>query len=103
MKRDKRPDAAELKAFYDEVDAAAKPTDVPSKAPASADRNDAAPQPRPYVCPSCHRPLRSRKEPCGHCGYSGYIPMSETETNRVRAILFVVLFIAAVAVYFLTR
>lgn len=103
MKRNKRPGEAELKAFYAETDASKTLPASETDTSAPADQGKQAPVARPYVCPSCHRPLRSRKESCGHCGYAGYIPMSETETKRIRTILFVILFIAALAVYFLTR
>jgi len=38
----------------------------------------------PYQCPRCHKLLSSRKEPCKYCNYTGYIPMSEDETKKIR-------------------
>lgn len=58
---------------------------------------------KPYRCPSCHKSLSSRKEPCKHCGYKGYIPMSDEEIKKTRFVLFIILLIAAVVVYILTR
>lgn len=60
-------------------------------------------QRKPYRCPSCHRFLTSRKEPCKYCGYKGYIPMSEEDTRKTRFILFIVLLAAAIVVYVLTH
>ena len=58
---------------------------------------------KPYRCPSCHISLSSRKEPCKHCGYKGYIPMSDDEIKKTRLVLFIVILIVAVVVYILTR
>lgn len=56
-----------------------------------------------YQCPACHKLVTSRKETCKHCGYTGYIPMSEVETKRIRSVLFIIILIVAVVVYILTR
>ncbi|MFA7076466.1 MAG: hypothetical protein WC152_07380 [Candidatus Izemoplasmatales bacterium] len=58
---------------------------------------------KPYRCPSCHRPLASRKEPCKHCGYKGYIPLSDEQIKKTKFVLFFVILAAAIAVYILTR
>ena len=58
---------------------------------------------KPFQCPSCHQSLSSRKEPCKHCGYKGYIPLSDDQIKRTRLVLFIVLSIIAIAVFILTR
>lgn len=58
---------------------------------------------KPYQCPSCHKSLVSRKEPCKHCGYKGYIPMSDEQIKRIRFILFFVILAIAIVVYIVTR
>ena len=58
---------------------------------------------KPYMCPACHKALSSRKEPCKHCGYKGYIPMSDEQIKKTRFVLFIVILIVAVVVYILTR
>ena len=42
----------------------------------------------PIPCPRCGKDIESRKSGCPHCGYSGYIPMTEEEIKRVRRILY---------------
>lgn len=58
---------------------------------------------KPYQCPSCHKSLASRKEPCKHCGYKGYIPMSDEQIKRIRFVLFFVILAVAIVVYIVTR
>ncbi|XMB72096.1 hypothetical protein RJI07_08305 [Mycoplasmatota bacterium WC30] len=56
-----------------------------------------------YQCPSCHKLISSRKHPCKHCGYSGYIPISDEQTKKIRMVLFIVILVAAIVVYIVTR
>ncbi len=56
-----------------------------------------------YQCPSCHKLISSRKHPCKYCGYSGYIPISEQQTKKIRMVLFIVILVAAIVVYVVTR
>ncbi|MBQ7379460.1 MAG: hypothetical protein IJW70_07285 [Clostridia bacterium] len=49
-------------------------------------------------CPRCNSTLESRRGACPHCGYDGYIPMSEAEIKRTKLILYPVFAIAAAAV-----
>jgi uncharacterized paraquat-inducible protein A len=58
---------------------------------------------KPYRCPNCNRALASRKEECKHCGYKGYIPISDDQRKRIRLVLTVVFLIAAIVVLVLTR
>ena len=97
MKKKPKPDSAKLAEFFAETD---KPSKLPDPSPGSSPR-ESEPAPMPYQCPNCRKPLRSRKEPCPHCGYHGYVPMSSGETGRIRWILFAVLLAIALAVYFL--
>jgi hypothetical protein len=109
MKRDKKAEKERLKEFFTETDKTLSEAGVqsaaedPEQVESGANETKEKILPLPYACPACHRLLASRKKPCKHCGYAGYIPMSDAEIKRIRTILFVVLFIVALAVYFLTR
>lgn len=52
----------------------------------------------PIRCPRCGKPLDDRKSPCPHCGYTGYIPMSEAQIKRTKRILYPIFAAAAVLV-----
>lgn len=97
MAKQTKVDQENLKAFFEEV--------KDSKSTESSEKKQTFTQSfsKPYQCPKCHQSLSSRKEPCKHCGYTGYIPMSEAETKRIRAVLFVVILVIAIVVYILTR
>ncbi len=59
-----------------------------------------------YSCPRCGKPLENRKGACPHCGYAGYIPMSEAEIKRTKLILypiFAVLAILIILVFWLIK
>ncbi len=47
-------------------------------------------------CPRCGKPLEDRKSPCPHCGYAGYIPMSEAQIKKTKLILYPVFAIIAI-------
>jgi len=49
-------------------------------------------------CPQCGYVLTSRG-PCGRCGYSGYVPLSEKQTKRIKLILYPILLVIAVLFY----
>jgi hypothetical protein len=53
----------------------------------------------PYKCPRCYKALSSRKEPCKHCGFNGYIPLSEAEIKKTRFIMFFVILALAIIAY----
>ena len=39
-------------------------------------------------CPRCGKEMTDRKSPCPHCGYQGYVPMSEAQIKRTKRILY---------------
>ena len=43
---------------------------------------------QPIKCPKCGAILQSRRGACPHCGYNGYIPMSDAEIKRTKRILY---------------
>ncbi len=49
-------------------------------------------------CPKCQKPLESRRGACPHCGYHGYIPMSEAEIKRTKLILYPIFVVVAALV-----
>jgi hypothetical protein len=101
MAKKKKLDDQVLNEFFDEVE-----TQKKSKINSDKDSNEIKNSPgvpKPYQCPSCHKSLSSRKEPCKYCGYKGYIPMGDDEIKRTRVVIFIILFVIAVAVYVLTR
>ena len=53
-------------------------------------------------CPQCGYRFPAARQ-CPRCGYSGYIPMSEQQTKRIRWILFPVLQVIAVIVLVIRR
>lgn len=101
MTKNKKPEADKLAEFFNEVENQEKikkesnPNNEPVKQSTQLSK--------PYQCPSCHRLLSSRKEPCKYCGYKGYIPMGDEEIKRTRTVLFIVILIIAIAVYVLMR
>jgi len=98
MKTKKPIDPQKLADFFSETEK------KPEASPESPKEEPPIPSLAPaYFCPRCHQPLSNRKDPCPHCGYRGYIPMSESETNRIRLILFVILLAVAIVVYIVTR
>jgi uncharacterized OB-fold protein len=103
-KESKQLEQDRLKDFFDEVKSikpspSIKKESVNDTETQKSDKNSGL----YYQCPACHKLVTSRKETCKHCGYTGYIPMSEVETKRIRRVLFVIILIGAAAVYILTR
>lgn len=99
MNSNKKIDQGKLDDFLNEINNSNK-----DKANSTIDANKATIGiSKPYQCPSCHKSLSSRKEPCKYCGYKGYIPMGDDEIKRTRVVLFVIILIIAVVVYILTR
>lgn len=49
----------------------------------------------PVPCPRCGKQIEHRKSGCPHCGYHGYIPMTEEEIKRVRRTLYPIFAVAA--------
>lgn len=49
-------------------------------------------------CPRCGNAMTDRKSPCPHCGYAGYIPMSEAQIKRTKRILYPIFAVAAALV-----
>jgi DNA-directed RNA polymerase subunit RPC12/RpoP len=94
VKRSKSPlDSDKLAEFFAETETKTPVSESPSSESASIS----------YVCPRCGNKISRRKEPCPHCGYHGYVPMSPKETLKIRMILFFVLLAVAIIVYILTQ
>lgn len=55
----------------------------------------------PIPCPRCGKEVESRKNGCPHCGYSGYIPMTEEEIKRTKLILYPIFAVVAILALFL--
>ena len=49
----------------------------------------------PVPCPRCGKQIEHRKSGCLHCGYHGYVPMTEEEIKRVRRTLYPIFAVAA--------
>ena len=49
-------------------------------------------------CPRCGKEMTDRKSPCPHCGYHGYVPMSEEQIKRTKRILYPIFAVAAVLI-----
>jgi len=101
MAKNKKIDQEKLNEFFEETkgltnDVQDDQGDTPKKVEPKL-------TPKPFQCPSCHKALSSRKEPCKHCGYKGYIPMSDDQIKKTRFILFIVILAVAIVVYILTR
>jgi len=101
MKKNKKIDQTKLKEFFEETE----------KLKDKCDNVDSTESNKPissydvphYRCPKCSKPLYNRKAPCPYCNYNGYIPMSNTDTKRIRTILFIIIMIVAIVVYIITR
>lgn len=52
-------------------------------------------------CPRCGKPLENRHSACPHCGYDGYIPMSEAQIKRIKLILSPIAIVLAILAIFL--
>jgi|GEM_PF-2584707 len=96
----KKATKEQLEDFYKET-AKIEPSEPVEKQPDQTLKPE--PKALPYQCPKCHKLISSRKEPCKYCHYSGYIPMSEDETKKIRSILFFVILAIAIVVYIVTR
>ena len=46
-------------------------------------------------CPRCGKALDDRKSSCPHCGYTGYVPMSEAQIKRTKLILYPIFAVVA--------
>lgn len=55
-----------------------------------------------HVCPKCGREV-GKVDMCPHCGYRGYMPMSESRIKRTRMILYPVILVIAVVVYLIVK
>lgn len=53
-------------------------------------------------CPRCARVLFDRSR-CPYCGYSGYIPMTKSETKKIKLILYPIAIVALIIAYFMFR
>ncbi len=51
-------------------------------------------------CPRCGKEMTDRRSPCPHCGYYGYIPMSEAQIKKTKLILYPIFAVAAALVIF---
>lgn len=49
-------------------------------------------------CPRCGYVLTERSA-CPRCGYNGYVPMSKSQTRKVKLILYPILLVIAILVY----
>ena len=49
-------------------------------------------------CPRCGKEIQNRKSPCPHCGYHGYIPMSEAQIKRTKRILYPIFAVVAILI-----
>lgn len=104
MSKRMKIDKEVLKEFLNEVDSKnSNKSEEETNSNNNNNNRNTAGLSKPYQCPSCHKSLSSRKEPCKYCRYKGYIPMGDDEIKRTRVILFIVLFVVAIAVYILTR
>jgi len=101
MANKKKIENEKLADFFDEVNQLKKEGNDSNDN--NLDEKQSGSLPKPYQCPSCHQSLSSRKEPCKHCGYKGYIPMGDDEIKKTRIVLFVIILVIAIVVYVLTR
>lgn len=51
-------------------------------------------------CPRCGKQRTSRKGACPHCGYDGYIPMSDAEIKKIKLILYPIAIVLAILAIF---
>ena len=49
-------------------------------------------------CPRCGNAMTDRKSTCPHCGYTGYIPMSEAQIKRTKRILYPIFAVVAILI-----
>ena len=56
----------------------------------------ATPNQNQIRCPRCQKPLENRRDACPHCGYHGYIPMSEAEIKKTKLILYPIAILLAI-------
>lgn len=49
-------------------------------------------------CPRCGKEMTDRKSSCPHCGYYGYVPMSEAQIKRTKLILYPIFAVVAALV-----
>ncbi len=47
-------------------------------------------------CPHCSNVLKERKGSCPRCGYTGYIPMSESQAKRIKLIIYPIALVLAI-------
>lgn len=97
MKKDKKIDEKVLNEFFEEVQ---KNKEIKVEETTYQSNNEFQSSNKAkaiiYKCPQCNRIIESRTEPCHHCHYHGYIPMSEQETKRIRTILFWIILVVAI-------
>lgn len=96
MKKNKREEEAEiLRKMLSDSDAEPKKAET---AKAKADKNSSSSERDDgdvIRCPKCGYVLSSRSA-CPRCGYNGYVPMTKSETKRIRMILFPIILIIAI-------
>lgn len=96
MKKNKREEEAEiLRKMLSDSDTEPKKTETvkakEEKSSSSSERDDGD----VIRCPKCGYVLASRST-CPRCGYNGYVPMTKSETKRIRMILFPIILIIAI-------
>ncbi len=47
-------------------------------------------------CPRCQKQRDHRKGSCPHCGYDGYVPMSDAEIKKIKLILYPIAIVLAI-------
>jgi ribosomal protein L37E len=51
---------------------------------------------REIQCPRCGKARGSRNGACEHCGYDGYVPMSDEQIKKIKLILYPIAVVLAV-------
>ena len=96
MKKNKREEEAEiLRKMLSDSDEEPKKAETAKakeeKSSSSSERDDGD----VIRCPKCGYVLASRSA-CPRCGYNGYVPMTKSETKKIRMILFPIILIIAI-------
>lgn len=51
-------------------------------------------------CPRCGKLRKSRHGACEHCGYDGYVPMSDEQIKKIKLILYPIAIVLAIIAIF---